>query len=45
MGSKNNLDPLPENTSEFWEGAEVHGNIIPERVYTEQGDLFIRLWK
>lgn len=41
--SSKRLDPLPENQNEIWEGAEVHGNIVPQKVpFFEQPHFFVR---
>lgn len=43
--SKKSLDPLPPNDNkEFWGDAEMHGNIIPQKVaFFDQPHFFIRV--
>lgn len=38
------LNPLPPSNDEFWTGvdAEVHTNIVPQRVHSEDAHYFIR---
>jgi hypothetical protein len=38
-----NLDPLPESQNKFWEGAEVHTNIVPQPVNNDNNHYFVRI--
>ena len=40
--SGKNLDPLPKSEDEFWEGAEVHTNLIPQEVGSKGPHYFVR---
>jgi hypothetical protein len=42
-GQKRKLEDLPESGSKFWEGAEVHTNIIPHTELSESGHYFERV--
>lgn len=37
-----NLDSLPDSENEFWENAEVHTNITPQKVHKDEPHYFIR---
>jgi hypothetical protein len=40
--SRQSLEPLPESTSKFWENAELHTDIIPRKVHTDDPHYFVR---
>jgi hypothetical protein len=41
-GTKENLEPLPESNTNFWEHAETHTNIVPEPVVKDNVHIFVR---
>ena len=43
VSSPKRLENLPPNEDSFWEGAEVHGNLVPQEVAsTKEPHYFVR---
>ena len=40
---KKKLDDLPKSDDKYWEHAEVHTNIVPHNVLSEDGHFFERV--
>jgi hypothetical protein len=37
------LDDLPENENSFWDGADVHGNLVPKKIVEDDKHYFVRM--
>ena len=39
---KMDLDPLPPSNDDYWKEADVHTNLIPEKVHKDEPHYFVR---